>query len=162
MSANLDTSCEVSSQVKVKDVMLLSYRLVLTSAGKLVGRWYCQLPATPQCLSGTILPKLSSLQVVFEKTLADVDSLSTNGISGILYPTAEWHRGWSACCIFCWLFASFSIFTSWELYLFQCEWLWFMFNITWLTSELHDEYFVITIFLKTLYRVVLTNEPSEL
>jgi len=34
----------------VKDVMLSSYRLV--NPDKLVGRWSCQLPATPQRPSG--------------------------------------------------------------------------------------------------------------
>jgi len=42
--------------------------------------------------------------------IGHVDSRSTNRIGGILCPTAECRRRRSACCVFCWLFASFGMF----------------------------------------------------
>jgi len=64
---------------------------------------------TPQGPSGTTLPKQVFHSIVFKETLANVDSRSTNDVGGILYPTADCHHGWSACCVVCWLFASFSV-----------------------------------------------------
>ena len=38
-----------------------------------------------------------------------------NGVGSIVRPTVECHRGLSACGVFCWLFACFSIFSSWGI-----------------------------------------------
>jgi len=125
--------CPSSQQILATPLkMPKAYTRLLPVANiKLVGRLSCQLPATPQRPSGHDSSKtsVSSHRVVFEKTLADVDLRSTNGVGGIPHPTADCHV-WSACCVFCWLFASFSIFS------FIVNYIWFMLSKT---LELHEE-----------------------
>ena len=78
-------------------------------------RWKVKSSTTRDNTNVRVVTSVSSRRVVFEKTLADVDSRSTNGVGGILCPTADCRRGWSACCVFCWLLAFINIFSSWGI-----------------------------------------------